>query len=48
MEHITVIDMPNGYKKLIPDDGYMLKRGNNYYTIAVVKNTTGWSAVPIN
>lgn len=48
MEHITITDMPNGYKKLIPDEGYILKKGNNYYTEAVVKNTTDWSAVPIS
>ena len=48
MEHITITDMPNGYKKLIPDEGYILKFRNNYYTEAVVKSTTGWSAVPIS
>lgn len=48
MEHITIIDMPNGYKKLIPDEGYVLKHGNNTYSEAVVKSTTGWSAIKID
>ena len=48
MEHITIIDLGNGYKKLIPDEGYLLKRGNNLYEEAVVKNTNGWIAVPIS
>lgn len=48
MEHITVIDMPNGYKKLTPDQGYILKFMDNTYSEAIVKNTNGWSAVLIN
>ena len=47
MEHVTIINLPNKYKKLIPDEGYMLKKGEQLYSEAVVKSTKGWSAVKI-
>lgn len=48
MEHIIITEIGNGYKRLTPEQGYILKFRGNYYTEAEVKNVTGWSAVPIN
>jgi len=47
MEHVTIINLPNKYKKLIPDEGYMLKRGEQLFSEAVVKSTKGWSVIKI-
>ena len=47
MEHVTIIELKDDYKKLIPDEGYMLKRGEQVYSEAVVKSTKGWSVVKI-
>lgn len=48
MEHIIVTEIGNGYKRLTPESGYILKFRNRYFTEAEVEDTTGWSAVPIN
>jgi hypothetical protein len=48
MEHVTIINLPNKYKKLIPDEGYMLKRGEQLYSEAVVKSLRGWSITKID
>lgn len=47
MEHIKIIDLKNGYFKLIPEKGYILTDGHNTFTSAVVKSTAGWSAIKI-
>ena len=48
MANITIKNLSDGYKKLIPDDGYLLKYKDYTYSEAVVKNTLGWSAVAFN
>ena len=48
MEHITVIELGNGYKKLTPDSGYYLKYKDRIYSEAIVKDTVYWNTVPMN
>lgn len=50
MEHIIVTDLDNGYKKLVPEEGYRLlnKYTQAYYTEAIVKNTKPYVAVKID
>lgn len=49
MEHIIVKTLKNGYKKLTPEDGYILynKKDRKYYSEAVVKSTTDYIAVEL-
>lgn len=47
MEHVTIIELKDDYKKLIPDEGYMLKRDEQLYSEAVVKSLRGWSVIKI-
>lgn len=49
MEHITVIELSDGYKKLVAEDGYRLYNTINkqYYSEAVIKNCKGFVAVKI-
>lgn len=48
MEHIIVTQMKNGYKKLVPEEGYLLfnRYTRQYYSEATVKNINGFEAVP--
>lgn len=47
MEHIVITEMRNGYKRLVPEDGYLLfnKYTRQFYSEAVVKNVTPYVAV---
>lgn len=47
MEHIIVTQMKNGYKKLVPEEGYLLfnRYTRQYYSEAVVRNVTPYVAV---
>lgn len=47
MEHVTIINLPNKYKKLIPDEGYILVKNDNLYTVAIVKSLRGWDVKQI-
>lgn len=47
MEHVTITELENGYKKLNPDKGYMLKNGEQLYSEAIVKSLRDWSVVKI-
>lgn len=47
MKHVTITELGNGYKRLVPDEGYMLKNGEQTYSEAVVKSLKGWSVVKI-
>lgn len=47
MEHINIVDLSNGYKKLTPDTGYILKEKStgNLYTEAITKTPERFEAV---
>ena len=49
MEHITVTELSSGYKKLTPDNGYMLRfeTSNILHSEAYVHETKGWAAVKV-
>lgn len=45
IEHVTVIDLENGFYRLEPEEGYWLTDGERLYSEAVVKDLKGWKAV---
>lgn len=49
MEHVTITDLGNGYKKLVPDECYLLKEknGERTYTEAVTKKPENFVAIAI-
>lgn len=49
MEHVRVQELANSYKKLTPDQGYLLLDNRTYrtYSQAVTKDTRPFEAVAI-
>lgn len=50
MEHITIKDLGNGFYRLTPDEGYMLKNkiNSNLYSEAVTKEPKQFEAVAVD
>lgn len=49
MEHINVEELANGYKRLTPDEGYILynRRTKQRYSQAVTKKSEQFMAVEV-